>query len=1412
MKSLASLFLILTLCLWPAEMIFARLDDADIEDMRDDDGDSEDKTEKEPDSDGDGTTDKDEKEKSEANAKEVRDAAEAAGLSASDLGGIGAVDTSTNANVPNDGVSVGGNTMTKDQAMEAIKSIAAAKETHVPIDTNKTLSNYAGGSACSGCVVGKETGVQGSPEEVGRAEIDAAISKNNVSYASSLSTSPTAGYVSGAKNISEAISQASRSVKQASVSVVSNQTNYFDSYSELARTGTQAGITNIGGTTNTSYSYDPTTNKFTGIQNGMSFDKIPGAAGTELEKTFTDILSKAGNNSAITVDLNKGVTSITNPTNGSITNYSNATAEFVAPSLNSPLFSGELTPGAPNTFTPVTGAINLFQGVPINAVSVQQRAEQLSAMNLVTVGELNTNLRAKIANGEPLTAEEMAEVMAVHGALANRAAATNQTYATFAYKDRIIESISVNQKAFGNWKALTDEQKTNVHNFNENLMSGNFYTGKAGFTSYTTKDAVALPNATHFHAVGQGSKNWSIATDQPNATLGGHVVGQVYLGGSNTKLEYGNRMVGQPTDTYDVVTVSPTSYDAVVSLSRNKVSGLAETSIKPSSVVSEVQNDLENYKDSHEEPSSTTIPPNGEYGRIFEEQANAPIRKGEITDELHAQLQYAARKNGVDVHIFSGGQPSKEEVAAHGGKRKGSPRHDHGNSADIYLTKDGRKLDMTKKEDREIMKSFFKDAVAAGANGIGAAVDYMGKNGMHVGGGSTLAWGKGGLSANAQGWVKEALSEGLAQRGKVDLTDVTPRTSSPKPSESVPENTTRSSTPTRTNTVGSNVGRTAGQVIGSAVGGPFGAAIGSILGERIGKEIKIDLGNTPGSLNGSDKKTTDSPDYDNNRCDGNKVASSSCPESQQTQPQSLMQKATSFVKQAINNRPQLSSNEAKYNTNEQTPTNQKTVIVDVTIDDQNGLIRLSREDVMAELIENLKTQSKEEIDETLASLNEQSIVFDDEGKVSYSDGLYSPATQDGSPIDTGDSIVYSYVVKHLDKNGQVVNLADNANALPESFATSFIKNLFTSRAPFTKEDIDKVTYRLVNPKENVPGDEYYDYVIYMKDGSYRATTVPQFTSISFMAERFKEVGYQGEVMELLNGAEETTEQAIGQNILHKLVEAVKKVTGKFMETIGLNDDKKLATEFTNLPGFESNITSADIRSIFIYPNASVECPDISGYDKGYAYVAVLNNRDDENHLTTLTTGRCGTGDMATLVAETARNLAEEFEIKDATYEAIKDKTFVRSESIFYTPSIVDVDISPTTPKTNESAETPIPQDDEGKPLFIPNTTNTLTMEIKAIGSNGQVISDWKQVGSINIAPGTQLFFRWNGSDYQQCLPFLQDGGNYALTRQDRTMLNGNTEIEGYNVTERSGTYRIECGGQKNNEYGVDERKLDVTIQ
>lgn len=116
----------------------------------------------------------------------------------------------------------------------------------------------------------------------------------------------------------------------------------------------------------------------------------------------------------------------------------------------------------------------------------------------------------------------------------------------------------------------------------------------------------------------------------------------------------------------------------------------------------------------------------------------------------------------------------------------------------------------------------------------------------------------------------------------------------------------------------------------------------------------------------------------------------------------------------------------------------------------------------------------------------------------------------------------------------------------------------------------------------------------------------------------------------------------------------------------------------------------------------------------------------------------------------------------------------------------------------------------------PNTTNSIVFEIKAVDANGNILNDWQAVDSLVIPTGAQIFLRWSAPEYVQCLPYLNDKSQYSLTAINRTMistmLSGNTEQSGYDVAEENVTYRIECGGQRNGEFGVDSKSIQVTVQ
>lgn len=106
---------------------------------------------------------------------------------------------------------------------------------------------------------------------------------------------------------------------------------------------------------------------------------------------------------------------------------------------------------------------------------------------------------------------------------------------------------------------------------------------------------------------------------------------------------------------------------------------------------------------------------------------------------------------GVTMEVFSGGQPAEGE-----GNRVGSTRHDHGNAADAFFYKDGRRLDWANPQDRPLFEEIVRRARIAGVTGIGAGNGYMWPGSMHIGFGEPGVWGRGGLGANAPAWLREA--------------------------------------------------------------------------------------------------------------------------------------------------------------------------------------------------------------------------------------------------------------------------------------------------------------------------------------------------------------------------------------------------------------------------------------------------------------------------------------------------------------------------------------------------------------------------------------------------------------------------------------------------------------------------------
>lgn len=144
-------------------------------------------------------------------------------------------------------------------------------------------------------------------------------------------------------------------------------------------------------------------------------------------------------------------------------------------------------------------------------------------------------------------------------------------------------------------------------------------------------------------------------------------------------------------------------------------------------------------------------------GRVRMQNRGA-TRNLPLDPRLMSILERAAEDAGVDVVVFSGGQPRRGTSR----NRVGSIRHDDGLAADVYIYNQGRRL-RTDRED-PIVARFIAAAVAAGARGIGAGPGYMDNVGIHVDlwgdrAGANM-WGAGGSSSATPGYVVAAYRAG----------------------------------------------------------------------------------------------------------------------------------------------------------------------------------------------------------------------------------------------------------------------------------------------------------------------------------------------------------------------------------------------------------------------------------------------------------------------------------------------------------------------------------------------------------------------------------------------------------------------------------------------------------------------------
>lgn len=129
------------------------------------------------------------------------------------------------------------------------------------------------------------------------------------------------------------------------------------------------------------------------------------------------------------------------------------------------------------------------------------------------------------------------------------------------------------------------------------------------------------------------------------------------------------------------------------------------------------------------------------------------IRNQPVSPQLAQSLAYLADL-GVTAEVFSGGQDAKGK----GSRRTGSTRHDHGNAADVFFYKDGKRLDWSNPEHLPVFEEIVARGRANGLTGFGAGPNYMQPGSMHIGFGNEAVWGAGGKGENAPGWLRSAFA------------------------------------------------------------------------------------------------------------------------------------------------------------------------------------------------------------------------------------------------------------------------------------------------------------------------------------------------------------------------------------------------------------------------------------------------------------------------------------------------------------------------------------------------------------------------------------------------------------------------------------------------------------------------------
>lgn len=480
-----------------------------------------------------------------------------------------------------------------------------------------------------------------------------------------------------------------------------------------------------------------------------------------------------------------------------------------------------------------------------------------------------------------------------------------------------------------------------------------------------------------------------------------------------------------------------------------------------------------------------------------------------------------------------------------------------------------------------------------------------------------------------------------------------------------------------------------------------------------------------------------------------------------------------------------------------TATSTPYVPIRVSMDVETGQVTFERGNIQ-NYAPGQETFDGEEENFEVYKYQNDSLVFDASGQIIYSDGTYAPEYENGLPVQSksGDPLKYIYLLERT-RNGELITAEVNSASIPGNVLTQAIIRIFSDDSPFTLADVARVTYIYVDPDTNEDYNEYYDYNIYLHDGSKRRVFLPVTTSFAYYTEQLAKVGYSGNVIDLTNlgveiGRSETTR---GPGFLERILDNLAKTTKRVMSVFDSSGNSPTYTDL-DLVGTKPQFSDSDLVSITVYLNVPLSCP--AGYDHGYIYEAVVkmsgSARDGAIYGT-----MCGYGSPGSYAMAITTDLRDQGYIPTLKASTVYKNLYFK----FYD--------SETSDLRNADAALGVGEISVTEPGAMPNQSNEISFEARVTNADGSVVRDWREM-DVFISSDQRLDLRWDASKYKRCLPFLNDSGVYSLFYAPNiAMTTGNTVNDGFVLSKRNADYRIECDGQDNGESGVDVKIIKVQL-